>query len=82
MRKRYCVECGGEIMITRRVPERSWTIGEENFDRADNNITDDPDIIFHCENDLEHDIGIDSPSFDRWQDEILDEYHRKIVPFL
>ena len=82
MKKRYCPECGGEIMITRRLPDRSWIIGEQEFVRADNNITDDDELIFHCVNDMEHDIDEHSDQFENWSAEIMIQYERKIMPFL
>lgn len=81
MRKRYCPECGGEIILTREVPSRSWSIEENELEKADNNISNDPELIFHCENDREHDVG-DCPAFDQWCDEVIEFYNKRVLPFL
>lgn len=81
MKKRYCPECGGELILVRETPNRAWTIEENEFKRADNNIFDGPALIFYCQNDMEHDIG-DDESFGKWGDEIIEQWEKKIMPYI
>lgn len=89
MKKMYCPECGGEIMITRQVPERSWTIEENSLEKADNlTILDGPELIFHCQNDREHDIykqlipQATTSEFNRWMDEVEGFFDENVFPHL
>ncbi|MCK5616370.1 hypothetical protein KAR91_81665 [Candidatus Pacearchaeota archaeon] len=90
MKKMYCPECGGEIMITRQVPEYSWIIKENGLERADNlTILDGPELLFHCDNDREHNIfplGPDSQDtlneFGRWMDEVEEFFNENVFPHL
>ncbi len=90
MKKMYCPECGGEIMITRQVPERSWTIKENSLEKADNNIDNDPQLLFHCDNDREHNIyPLASSSsaktllkFGQWMEEVEKFYEENVFPHL
>lgn len=82
MKKRYCPECGGELILTRELPIMSWSINDEDFEREDNNIFDDPLLVFYCQNDREHDIGSDSESFQLWEADVLREWEKKIEPFI
>jgi len=90
MKKMYCLECGGDIMITRQVPERSWTIEENSLKKADNlNLMDGPDLLFHCENDREHNIHPRPGSrvaiilrLDQWMDEVEEFYRENVLPHL
>ena len=89
MKKMYCPECGGEIMITRQVPERSWTIEENGLEKADNlTILDGPELLFHCDNDREHYIyprpdsqGI-LTEFVKWVDEVEEFFNDNVLPHL
>ena len=89
MKKMYCPECGGEIMITRQVPERSWTIEENGLEKADNlTILDGPELLFHCDNDREHYIYPQSNSqgtlieFVKWVDEVEEFFNENVFPHL
>jgi len=90
MKKVYCPECGGEVMITRQVPEYSWTIEEDSLERADNHdIMDGPELLFHCENDREHNIYPRLGSrvalllrFFQWMDEVEEFYKENVLPHL
>ena len=90
MKKMYCPECGGEIMITRQVPERSWTIEENSLEKADNlTILDGPELLFHCDNDREHNIYPPLSSgaktllkFSRWMEEVEEFFNDNVFPHL
>ena len=88
MKKMYCPECGGEIMISRQVPERSWTIEEGSFEKADNLLYYDPELLFHCDNDREHDIyprpdsHVTLNEFGEWMDEVEEFYKKNVIPWL
>jgi hypothetical protein len=88
MKKMYCPDCGGEIMITRVAPDYSWTIEEHSLTRADNLINDGPELLFHCSNDREHDIypltnsQVIRSEFDNWMNEVEEFYKENVIPWL
>jgi len=61
--RKYCGECGEEILIAYVTPEKVFRIDDTgHFVREDNNDAfcpdgDSPTVEFICSNDREHDIG-------------------------
>lgn len=90
MKKIYCPECGGEIIITREVPSHSFSIREDSIglECIDNYgpMGGDAELIFHCINDREHDINPRPDSdvmpndFRKWIDEVEDFFSRHVLP--
>jgi len=56
MRKRYCPECGGEIVFHYETPTKVYKIENETLVREDNVLYDNPELIPYCSNDKEHSI--------------------------
>lgn len=92
MKKMYCPECGGEIIITREIPSHSFSIRTDSIglECIDNyGLTGgDAELIFHCINDREHDINPRPDSdvlpndFFKWIDEVEDFFSRHVLPNL
>ena len=78
MKKMYCSECGGEIILTREVPSHSFQIKNGSLECIDNwgFMGGDPELIFHCINDREHNIDPQPDSavtpfdFHDWMEEV------------
>jgi len=56
MKKRYCPECGAEIIFLYETPTKTYRIKGETLVRDDNNISDNPELSPYCSNDKEHRI--------------------------
>jgi hypothetical protein len=56
MKKRYCPECGGEIIFLYETPTKGYRIEDDTLIRDDNNMTDDSQLNPYCSNDKEHRI--------------------------
>jgi len=91
MKKMYCSECGGEIIVTREVPSHSFEINIDSLKCIDNFgfLGGDPELIFHCSNDREHNIepkpdyGNVSPiDFEKWKDEVEEFISVNVLPNL
>ena len=89
MKKMYCPICGAEIMITRKVPDRSFTIEENFLESADHDPFGYPsDLIFHCMDDIEHNIEpqpdskVTPSDFHEWQDEVEIIFNKTVLPTL
>ena len=86
----YCQECGGEIILIREVPTHSFQINSnsltciDNFDLMGGN----PELIFCCINDREHDIeprpesGVPIYEFYRWMDEVEQFFENHVLDSL
>jgi len=72
MKKKYCPECGNEIIFDYETPTRSFRIKNGTLLRDDNNLIDNPELLPYCSYDKEHNIEpeIDSIDFWKWVDEI------------
>ena len=78
MKKMFCSECGGEIILTREVPSHSFQIHNNSLKCIDNYgfMGGDPELVFHCINDNEHDIdprpdsGVPASDFYDWMEEV------------
>ena len=75
MKKRYCPECGAEIYVTWHVPQECYSatfeITKEGLKRNDNNDIYSPELIFHCSDDMEHNVNPDPQNkeeFSKWLD--------------
>lgn len=80
MKKMYCPQCGGEIILIEDCPERAWGICGDTLERVDNNDFRDNAIDFYCENDKEHNIDpmpdsqVSIEDFEAWKDKVLDVF--------
>lgn len=85
MIKKYCKECGGEIIITWEKPDRSFTVEENSFAPADNNDAFGivPFLHFHCENDNTHNIepttAVEMVMFDAWKEEVEKKFQEIVL---
>ena len=72
-----CRECGCAIGFSYTTPEKEFCITEDgNIERDDNNLTDKPQVIFHCTNDREHNIGDEKELF-LWMDAVEFDFFEK-----
>jgi len=75
MRKRYCPECGGEIVFHYETPTKVYRIENETLVRDDNVLSDNPELIPYCSNDKEHSIepeGVEAQyEFWGWVDSVV-----------
>lgn len=59
----YCQECGGEVWFTYERPSATFSIEDGKIVRMDNNdVFQSQGLIFHCCNDVEHEIQPPYPS--------------------
>ena len=56
LKKMFCQECGSEIVVTYDVPQRNFEIIDGKVKETTNHFNS-PGIIFHCSNDMEHEVG-------------------------
>lgn len=79
MKAMCCPICEGEIIMTRHIPDRSWYVGILGFSRADNYAFGEADmqLLFHCENDREHDLG-STPELEKWKEECITFYRNNM----
>lgn len=83
MKTMYCRVCGAEIVITYMRSDKSFRIQNNSLVRDDNNFGDN-ELIFHCSDDMEHDIDpqpqdeISIDEFYEWEEEV-EKYFREIV---
>ena len=90
MKKMYCPECGGEIIITREVPSHSFGIHNGSLKCLDNYgvFGGDPELVFHCINDREHKIDPRPDSntmpadFNDWMEEVEQFFKDNVLPNL
>ena len=70
----FCKECNAPINFSYVVLEKQFCITEDGeIERADNNISDEPELVFYCSNDREHEIG-DSKEVSDWIDVVTLEF--------
>ena len=73
----FCKECGCTIGFSYTTPEKEFCITEDGgIERDDNNLTDNPEVIFHCTNDREHDIG-DEKELSIWMNAVEFDFFEK-----
>lgn len=91
MKKMYCPDCGGEIIITREVPSHSFEISNDSLKCIENFgfLGGDAELIFHCSNDREHnieprpDVGSVTPiEFEMWREEVEEFFSNNVLPCL
>lgn len=90
MRKMYCPECGGEIIITREGVSHAYSIEPSGLVCIDNYTGLDgyAEIRFCCINDAEHNIDPRPDSeiipydFDDWKDEVEEFFNDNVLPHL
>ena len=87
MKKKFCKTCGAEIYVTWDVPKECYSatfeITEKGLVRSDNNDMQmySPQLVFHCSDDMEHDIEPDPQDkesllkWKEWEDEIEEHFH-------
>lgn len=80
MKKMYCPQCGGEIILVHRYYEHTWQLSGDRLIRCDNEL-EDSDVDFQCENDKAHnieptpDFHISIEEFEKWMEQVLDIFY-------
>ena len=80
MSEMKCPECGGEIILKYKTPDKVFSIADNrSLARIDQNKTmslsgDDSYIVFDCENDSGHDLSTDDKIV-RWTDKIEEIFY-------
>ncbi len=90
MKKMYCPECGGEIIITKEALSHSYEINNDTLECIDNNdlMSGDGHLIFHCINDREHNIeptptsDITPIEYSEWENEVSMYFFENVLPNL
>ena len=85
MKKMYCPECGGEIVVTREVEPLTFAISLDGdvLEDISNVLCHDAELIFHCCDDREHDIeSHPDPNYGKWRDKVEDYFSRQVLPNL
>lgn len=73
----YCKECGGEVLVTITPLASTFRITKGKVIRYDNKDSSYNDgVVFHCENDMEHDITPPEGTklykiFDEWGESVV-----------
>lgn len=78
MNIRYCSECGAEIIFLYETPSKAYRISEGSLIRDDNNISDNPELIAICSDNMEHELEVDQ-EFNSWFDEINENFIRNAL---
>jgi hypothetical protein len=68
---RYCPECNAEVVIRYHIPDKNFVITDGKIVRDDAWVGQ-PEILFECSNDREHDV----PMFTKWEDPITKEFYK------
>ena len=76
MQMKVCTICGAPIVCTLRRADLYFYIEEGEVKRDTNpDLWEDTPFLFHCSNDMEHPLILDS----KWCDEFEQEITKKIV---
>ncbi len=71
MKKKYCAECGNEIIFKYETPTKSFRINDGCLIRDDNNLTDSSELAPYCSYNKEHTVEPqDDLEFWKWVDEV------------
>ena len=79
--KKYCAECGGEIVLSYSRETVTFCINNEGKLVYDDNVIDGEDLILHCSNDREHEVGPPKDTrlyklYDQWADAVIDQFEK------
>jgi len=83
IKTKKCKQCGGDIVFSYETPTKTFVIEDGKIVRDDawaGPYYDNPQLVFHCSNDVEHDI--DSEEISKWSEEIEKIFYTKILPQL
>jgi hypothetical protein len=70
---RHCPECGAEVTLRYHIKDKHFRIEDGKIVRDDahqGGYWDNPELIFECSNDREHEI----PNYPKWEDPITTEF--------
>ncbi|MDX1285975.1 MAG: hypothetical protein R3182_13230 [Draconibacterium sp.] len=79
MSSKKCPECGGNIIMKYIVPEKIFTINDNDTIKKRpplNPMDEQPQLTFVCEDDAEHDLEKD-PTIDKWTDDLFDKFYQE-----
>jgi len=80
MSSKKCPECGGQIIIKYIVPEKIYSINDNDTIKKrpplGGPMNEHPRLKFVCEDDAEHELSKD-PTIEPWIEELFDTFYRE-----
>ena len=71
---KYCPKCNAEVVIRYHIPDKNFVIRDGKIVRDDgwkSILLNQPELLFECSSDREHDVPMDN----EWEDLIRAEFY-------